>query len=146
MLKFKNLVLFFMITVSSLSVFAMERDVLKKNHDEYRQAGNFTFISSIPPIDPISGQIPEESEDQVRLVFANLYALVKKIGAEMKDIVKVTVYVNNRDTLMPLVDKVMDNYFTKEPFPARTPVATNFGSKPYVVSVDAIVYIEPKAP
>lgn len=143
MLKFKNIALF-LIIFSSLSVFAKETDVFKKNHAEYRRAGNFIFISSLPPTDPVSGQAPKEAEDQVKQAFANLYAVVKELGADMKDIAKLTVYVENRDTIMPLVDKVMDKYFTVEPYPARTPVTTTFGSKPYIVSIDAIVYIEPK--
>jgi enamine deaminase RidA (YjgF/YER057c/UK114 family) len=79
------------------------------------------------------------TEDQVKQAFANLYALVNKLGANMKDVVKLTVYVENRDIIMPLVDKIMDKYFTVEPYPARTPVTTIFGSKPYVISVDAII-------
>lgn len=144
MLNFKNIILFYVIIFSSLSIFAKDSDVVRKNHAEYRQAGNFIFISSLPPTDPISGQAPKEAEDQVKQVFANLNALVNKLGVDMKDIVKLTVYIDNRDTIMPLVDKVMDKYFINEPYPARTPVTTTFGSKPYVVSVEAIIYIESK--
>ena len=142
MLHIKNVMLFCVMIVSSLSVFAENSTVLKKNHAEYRQAGNFIFISSLPPIDPASGQAPKEAEDQVNQVFANLYTLVTKLGLSMNDVVKITVYVNNRDTIMPLVDKTMDKYFTEEPYAARTPVTTTFGSKPYVISIEAIVYRE----
>ena len=144
MLNIKNVIFFCVTIFSTLSVFATEPNISKKNHAEYRQAGNFIFISSLPPTDPVSGQAPKEAEDQVNQVFANLYALVKKLGVDMKDIVKVTVYVDNRDNIMPLVDKVMDKYFTEEPYAARTPVTTTFGSKPYVISIDAIVYHETK--
>lgn len=139
MLKMKNIV-FFITLFFSLSVIAGSGNV--KNHAEYRKAGNFIFISSLPPTDPVTGQAPKEAEEQVYRVFANLYLLVNKLGVDMKDIVKITVYVNDRDTIMPLVDKVMDKYFTVEPYPARTPVTTTFGSKPYVVSIDAIAYRE----
>jgi enamine deaminase RidA (YjgF/YER057c/UK114 family) len=144
MLTIKNAVLFCVMMFSSLLVFAEETGLLKKNHAEYRQAGNFIFISSLAPIDPVSGQAPKEAEDQVNQVFANLHALVTKLGIDMNDIVKITVYVTNRDTIMPLVDKTMDQYFIVEPYAARTPVTTTFGSKPYVISVDAIVYHEAK--
>lgn len=143
MLNIKNSILFPVILFFSLSVFATETNT-KKNHAEYRQAGNFIFISSLPPTDPITGKAPKEAEDQVNRVFTNLYWLLGKLNVEMKDIVKLTVYVDNRDTIMPLVDKVMDKYFVEEPYPARTPVTTTFGSKPYVISIDAIVYHEPK--
>lgn len=140
-LVFKNAILFCALLFSSLSVLASESGV-KKNHAEYREAGNFIFISSLPPIDPVSGQAPKEAENQVTQVFANLNALVKKLNLDMKNIVKITVYVNDRDTIMPLVDKVMDKYFIEEPYAARTPVTTSFGNKPYVVSIDAIAYRE----
>ena len=156
MLNIKKIILFCvmlfstLLTLSTLSAFAaetnrvesnrVESNIVKKNHADYRRAGHFTFISSIPPVDPVSGETPKEAENQVSLVFSNLFNQVRKAGFEMKEIVKITVYVDNRDTIMPIVDKVMDKYFTEEPYPARTPVTTTFGSKPYVISVDAIVY------
>jgi enamine deaminase RidA (YjgF/YER057c/UK114 family) len=134
MLTIKNAMLFCVMMFFSLFVVAEGSRVVKKNHAEYREAGNFIYISSLPPIDPVSGQAPKEAEDQVNQVFANLYAPVTKLGLSMQDVVKITVYVNNRDTIMPLVDKTMDKYFSEQPYATRTPVTTTFGSKPYVIS------------
>ena len=135
----KKIILFCILFFTSLSVIA-EPAILKKNHSDYRKADKFIFISSLSPIDPVTHKLSDDTDQQVRQVFENLQTKVKELGAKMNDVVKVTVYMDDMDTVFPLVDKWMSVYFTEEPYPARTPLGVNFGSRGYKVVVEAIVY------
>ncbi|MHB1949573.1 MAG: RidA family protein [Gammaproteobacteria bacterium] len=143
MLKIKNIALLFVLIIFSLNINA--EPTTKKNHSAYRKAGDFIFISSLSPVDPITKQLPHDAEVQVKTVFEKLRVQVLELGAKMTDVVKVTVYMDDMDTVFPLVDKWMSEYFTEEPYPARTPLNMSFGSRGYKVVVDAIVYMEPKS-
>jgi 2-iminobutanoate/2-iminopropanoate deaminase len=60
------------------------------------------------------------TEEKVEQVMKNIKAILEAAGADMDDIVKVTIYVTDM-AIMPDLNKVYPTYFT-EPFPAREAV------------------------
>lgn len=87
----------------------------------YSQAirtGNLLFTSGQIPLDPDSGAIPESFEDQVRLAFTNLRAVVEAAGSSMADVVKVTCFLADMDDF-PRLNEIYAEYFN-EPYPARS--------------------------
>jgi 2-iminobutanoate/2-iminopropanoate deaminase len=60
--------------------------------------GNTVFTSGVPGIDPRTGQLGERPEEQFRLAFANLSALLAQAGAGPDCIGLLTVFIPNRDS------------------------------------------------
>lgn len=109
----------------------------------YRKAGPFVFISSQVPIDPATGKVSSEIEDQVKTVLANLQAKVIESGATMDDVVKLTVYMSDIDAIFPVVKQYIPYYFNS-PYPARSPMGNIAFPKQsgFKLVIDAIVYIK----
>ncbi|MEY4880004.1 MAG: hypothetical protein RJB62_1473 [Pseudomonadota bacterium] len=59
--------------------------------------GDLVFTSSVPGIDPSTGDIPSDMEAQFALAFVNLRALLERAGATPDDIGLITVYTPGRE-------------------------------------------------
>jgi enamine deaminase RidA (YjgF/YER057c/UK114 family) len=58
--------------------------------------GNLLASSGISPIEPGTGEIPPDIENQVPLVFANLRRVLDAAGGSPEDVVKCTFFVRDR--------------------------------------------------
>lgn len=107
----------------------------------YSQAvrvGNLVFLSGQIPLEPESMQIVEgDFEMRARRVFDNLNAVATAAGANLDNVVKVTVFLTDLDDFAT-VNKVMKDYF-QEPFPARAAVGVASLPKGADVEADAIL-------
>ena len=103
-------------------------------------AGGFLFISGQVPLDPVSGQtVGEGIEQQVERVLENLKAILAAGGADLRSVVKTTVYlVDLRD--FPRMNEVYSRYFVAEP-PARATVQVAALPKGVRVEIDAIAVL-----
>lgn len=59
------------------------------------RAGDWLFVSGQIPIPPGGGAIPEEFDQQVQQVLANLQAILQAAGADLSRVVKVNVYLTD---------------------------------------------------
>lgn len=59
------------------------------------RAGDWLFVSGQIPIPPEGGAIPEEFDQQVEQVLANLRAILQAAGADLSRVVKVNVYLTD---------------------------------------------------
>lgn len=75
--------------------------------------GNLLVSSGISPIDPEAGNVPAETDDQVRVVFANVRRVVEAAGGSTADIVKCTVFVKDK-SIRPVIDKYWTEMFPDE--------------------------------
>ena len=66
--------------------------------------GNLLMSSGISPLDPESGTVPAEVEQQVEVVFANVRRIVEAAGGTVGDIAKCSVFVLDKG-IRPIVDK-----------------------------------------
>jgi 2-iminobutanoate/2-iminopropanoate deaminase len=109
----------------------------------YSQAVAFTaekviFLSGQIGLDPNSGELVNTSfEAQVRQAFANMKAVVQASGADLNDIVKLTLYLTDLNKFS-VVNELMASVIP-EPFPARSTVGVASLPKGASFEVEAIV-------
>ncbi|MGO4180079.1 RidA family protein [Paenibacillus sp. TAF43_2] len=107
----------------------------------YSQAvkvGNTVYVAGQGPFDPISGLCEDSTlEYQARRTLDNLKAILEEAGAQMTDVVKVTVFLGAG------ADFNEFNIYYKEyfsaPYPARAITGVN---SDILVQIDAIAIIE----
>jgi len=107
----------------------------------YSQAvkvANWLFISGQLPLNPSTGElISKDVAEQAKQTFENLKAILKAAGMELKNIVKITLYIRNLEDF-PIINKVYEEYF-REVLPARSTVQA-FLPKNAALEVDAIAF------
>ena len=87
----------------------------------YSQAldlGGMVFVSGQIPVDPTTGAMPEDVQDQARQSLANLKAILAEAGLTMADVVKTVVFLADLDDFAA-VNEVYAQAFA-QPFPARS--------------------------
>ena len=87
----------------------------------YSQAldlGNLVFVSGQIPVNPATGTMPEDVQDQARQSRANLKAILAEAGLSMTDVVKTVVFLADLNDFAA-VNEVYAQAFA-EPFPARS--------------------------
>ncbi|KPK74692.1 MAG: hypothetical protein AMJ79_13435 [Phycisphaerae bacterium SM23_30] len=82
------------------------------------RAGSFLFVSGQIPRDPDTRQMAGPTiEAQTRQVLENLKSVLEAAGSSLKQVVKVTIFLDNMDNYAA-VNKIYSEYFTHDP-PAR---------------------------
>ena len=92
------------------------------------------YVSSQMPQNPISGKIPESIEDQTDQVIDNIQNILAEAGHCLDDIVKVTVFLLNKDDFKSFND-IYQKRFNK-PYPARTVILNDLGNE--LIEMDII--------
>lgn len=112
-----------------------------RNTGPYSQGirvGNLVFTSGEGPLDPVTGAVIEGSiEEQTRLVFQNLEAILQAAGTSLQNVVKVTAHlqdINDFDRF----NKVYETVFTGPIRPVRTTVGSQLTVR---VEVDVVAVI-----
>lgn len=70
---------------------------------------------------PDGKMIEGTTEEKTHQVIKNLQAVLKAAGSDLKDVVKVNIYVTDIADL-PKLNEVYKTYFTQEPLPVREAV------------------------
>lgn len=109
----------------------------------YSQAvrvGDTVYLSGQIPLDPESMLMVEgDISIQIRRVFDNLAAVARAAGGELRDIVKLNVFLTDLGDF-PTVNEIMAQYFS-EPYPARAAIGVASLPKGAGVEMDAILYL-----
>ena len=107
----------------------------------YSQAvedGGFIFTSGVLPVDPVTGEIfGGDIKVQTELVLKNMENILKAAGAQMKHVVKTTVYMTDL-TGFAEMNLVYSSFFKENP-PARTTIQVAALPKGSSIEIDAIV-------
>ena len=90
------------------------------------------YISGQIPVDPKTGNIPDNITDQTKQVFENIKAILDKAGYSFDHIVKMTVLLSDMNNFKAMND-VYATYYTENP-PARA--AFQVGRLPLDVMVE----------
>lgn len=81
------------------------------------RVGNTLYLAGRLGIDPKTNQVPEELEQEIRLLMDGFQAVLAEGGMTMDDLVSVTVYCPDL-TLYDKFNAVYRTYFSKD-FPSR---------------------------
>ena len=101
------------------------------------QARAMVFLSGQLGIDPDSNELLDGFDAQAHQVFRNLRAVCMAAGGNLKDIVRLGVFMTDM-TNFARFNQIMGEYFT-EPYPARTAIQVAGLPKGGVVEADAIL-------
>jgi 2-iminobutanoate/2-iminopropanoate deaminase len=104
------------------------------------RAGDFLFLSGQGPVDAATGQMHSEAsvQEQTRIVLQHLQTVLRGCGADIKDVVKVSVFLlDERD--FAAMNEVYAEFFGADK-PARTTVATGMVAPGMKVEIDCIAY------
>jgi reactive intermediate/imine deaminase len=77
---------------------------------------------------------------QIHRVFQNLQAVARAAGGDLKDVVKLTVYLTDLGNFA-LVNEIMATYF-QQPYPARAAVGVASLPRAALVEIDAIMHLD----
>lgn len=98
------------------------------------------YLSGQIPLDPQSMTLVEgDFAAQVIQVFKNLQAVCQAANGDLKDIVKLNLYLTDLSNF-PTVNEVMAQFFS-EPYPARAAVGVKELPKGAEVEADAVMVI-----
>ena len=99
-------------------------------------AGNLVFVSGQIPVDPATGNIPEDIVDQARQALTNLGEVLRASGSGLDKAVRVTVFITD----ISAFGKVNEVYaeFFKEPYPSRSCIEVSKLPKGVKIEIDAI--------
>ena len=101
---------------------------------------NTVYISGQIPLDPATMEpVAADIAAQTTRVFENIAAIVAAAGADMSDIVKLTIYLVDLSAF-PVVNDVMARYF-ETPYPARATIGVSALPKGVAVEIDAVLQL-----
>ena len=76
------------------------------------------FSSGMIPVNPQTGEIPEDVEQQARQVFTNLSNLLMAAGTSMEKVIKTTVFIKDMNDFAA-INQIYQEFFNGD-FPARS--------------------------
>lgn len=109
----------------------------------YSQAvkvGDTVYLSGQIGLDPVTMQLVDSIDAQVRQVFSNLSAVAQASGGTLADIVKLNIFLTDLGHFA-LVNSIMAEYFT-EPYPARAAVGVASLPRGALVEADAVMVLD----
>ena len=118
-------------------------DAAPKAIGTYSQAvrcGATVYLAGQIGLDPQTMEMVAGVGPQIHRVFQNLQAVAKAAGGDLKDAVKLTVYLTDLGNFA-LVNETMAGYFTA-PYPARAAVGVASLPRAALVEIDAILHLE----
>jgi reactive intermediate/imine deaminase len=105
------------------------------------RAGDTVYLSGQIPLDPVTMKLVEgDIEAQLRRVFENLKAVAEAAGGQLRDVVKLNVYLTDLAHFTQ-VNAVMGDYFP-ERYPARAVIGVASLPRDAAVEVDAIMVLD----
>ena len=101
------------------------------------KAGKTIYVSGQIPIDPATGEFAgQDIETQTRQSLTDIKNNLKEAGADMSDVVKTTVLLNDIADFAAM-NKVYAEFFT-EPYPARAAFQVAAIPKGALVEIEAV--------
>src|SRR5471030_2629657 len=109
----------------------------------YSQAvrcGDTIYLSGQIGLDPVTMQLADGIEAQVKRVFDNLKAVAEAAGGSLDDAAKLTIYLTDLAHFAK-INEIMAAYFN-EPYPARAAIGVASLPRAALIEADAILVIQ----
>lgn len=97
---------------------------------------HFVFTSGQLPINAKTGEMPSTAAEQATESLNNVKAVLEAAGAEMKDVIKTTVFIKSMDHFAE-INEVYAGFF-EQPYPARSCVEVARLPKDALVEIEVI--------
>jgi len=110
------------------------------------RAGDLVFVAGMRGIDPASNTLVSGAENRVRQAFLNMQTVVTAAGGDLRDAVRLVVYVTDMDRHRPLVNKVQEELWSGAPYPPRTIVEVSRLNQDDIVEVEGTFFCPAKQP
>jgi reactive intermediate/imine deaminase len=102
------------------------------------KAGNLIFISGQGAG---STKTPDPTGAAMKEAFQRIQVIARKMGGDLANAVKLTVYMADLPNDYPLLNDVVPTYFTK-PYPARSTVGVASLPKDHRIEIDAVIAVK----
>jgi len=107
-----------------------------------REAGNLLFVSGQVGVNPANGAAPRDIAAQTERALLNLENVLQKVGAELGDVIKTTVFLTDMANFEAM-NAVYEQRFAA-PWPARSTVAVRelprvAGDTTLLIEIEAVV-------
>ena len=104
------------------------------------RAGDFVYVAGMRGIDPKTNTLVQGEEARVRQGFLNMQMIAESEGANLRDCVRIVVYVTDMFRFRPLVNKVQEELWGKGPYPPRTIVEVHRLNQDDIFEVEGTFY------
>ena len=108
------------------------------------RAGDFVFVAGMQGVDPATRKLVPDPEGRVRQAFLNIKTIAQSEGATLKDCVRLTIYVSDLATVVPLVEKVQAELWGGPPYPPRTMFEAKKLFDGDIIEIDSVFYAPAK--
>src|SRR5438876_2560428 len=108
------------------------------------RAGDFIYVAGMRGIDPKTNTLVSGDEACIRQGFLNMQMIVQSEGAQLRDCVRIVVYVTDMFRFRPLVNKVQEELWGGGPYPPRTIVEVHRLNQDDIFEVEGTFYAPAK--
>ena len=100
-------------------------------------ADKLVFVAGQAGVDPATNVLSDKFADQVRQTLKNIQTILRGVGADMKDVVKINTYLTDGSRFQEY-NAIYKEFFPTEP-PARTTIGCQMGG--ILVEIDCIALL-----
>ncbi len=104
------------------------------------RAGDFVFVAGMRGIDPPTGELVGGDEARVRQAFLNMQTIAQAAGCELRDAVRLVVYVTDMGRHRPIVNQIQQELWAGTPYPPRTIVEVSRLNQDDIVEVEGTFF------
>ena len=104
------------------------------------QMGQSVFVSGQLPVNPQTGEIPEDIKEQTKQSLHNVKEILEEAGASLEDVVRVTVFLKDLSNFSK-VNETYGEFFT-ENYPARCCVEVSKLPKDAGVEIEVMAILK----
>ncbi len=124
----------------------MKKEIVSKKgaqaigpYSQALQYGNLIFVSGQIGKNPNSNELAMGIKEQTHRIFSSIEEILKSADSDLKNVLKVTVYLKNMDDY-PVMNDAYASYF-KKPYPARATVQVARLPKDALIEIECIAFI-----